>query len=163
MTGNSGRSGAASGRFGRGMRWAAATGGLLAVVGLAALVLAGYHAPEPVGGEALYTEHCASCHGHQGRGQNPARPGGSLAPEQEGWIAPALDMRGHCFSHSRAQLIAIVRDGSTQKGSTMLAFKDRLSDAQVGEIVSYLETLWDAPTRSQYAARNSGGATGHGK
>lgn len=154
MTQNASRSGAAA-RRGWGTRWVAAAGGLLAVAGLAAVGLAGYHGAEPRSGEALYSEHCASCHGPQGRGQNLARPGGSLAPEQEGWIAPALDMRGHCFAHSRAQLIALIRGGSAQKGSTMLPFKDRLSDEEIGTIVSYLETLWDASTRSQYEARGN--------
>jgi mono/diheme cytochrome c family protein len=142
------RSGAASARCRRWMRGALAAGGLLAVLGLG-----GCHDREPAGGLALYTEHCALCHGTRGRGQNPTRPGGSLAPELEGWIAPALDMRGHCFVHSRAQLIAIIRDGSSQKGSTMLAFKDRLTEEDIGEIVSYLETLWDPATRGQYEAR----------
>jgi mono/diheme cytochrome c family protein len=135
--------------------------GLLALALGAALGAAGCHPRPSTDGEALYADLCASCHGPRGRGQNLARPGGSLAPEQEGWIAPALDQRGHCFAHSRAQLIAIVRDGSAQKGSTMLAFRDKLSDEQIGAVVSYLETLWDGPTRRQYAAR-SGSTTARG-
>lgn len=120
---------------------------------LAALFLAGCHEREVAQGAALYVEHCETCHGPNGRGQNPFRPWGSLAPEQEGWIAPALDMRGHCFVHPRSQLISIIRDGSPFPKSTMVGFKAKLSDRQILALISYMETLWDPNTRREYDER----------
>jgi len=136
----------------RRFRQARATAAALGLI-LAAALLAGCHERDVARGAALYTEHCATCHGPNGRGQNPARPWGSLVPEQEGWIAPALDMRGHCYVHPRRQLFSIIRDGSPFKGTTMLAFKSKLSDNQILALVAYLETLWDKNTRREYEER----------
>lgn len=101
----------------------------------------------------MYQIHCAVCHGSEGQGQNPARPYGSIAPEQEGWIAPALNTRGHCFLHSRQQLFSIIRDGSPFPGTPMVGFKDKLTDDQIRALISYLESLWDRNTRREYEAR----------
>jgi mono/diheme cytochrome c family protein len=126
---------------------------LLTLAALCVLALAGCEFTEVSRGKALYTQHCAICHGPNGRGQNPARPWGSLAPEQEGWIAPALDMRGHCYVHPRRQLLSIIRDGSTFKGTTMIGFKDKMDDDQIRALIAYLETLWDKNTRREYESR----------
>jgi len=120
---------------------------------LAGMLLGGCKEQEAARGAALYTVHCAACHGANGQGQNPARPWGSLAPEQEGWIAPALDMRGHCYVHPRKQLFSLIRDGSPFPGTTMVGFKAKLSDEQIRWIVSYLESLWDRRTRKEYEDR----------
>lgn len=125
----------------------------LAALVLAASLLTGCHDRDVARGAALYQAQCASCHGPNGQGQNPARPWGSLVPEQEGWIAPALDMRGHCYVHPRNQLFSIIRDGSPFPGTTMVGFKDRLKDDEIRDIVAYLETLWDKNTRREYLER----------
>ena len=130
---------------------AAACAALLACIS----ALGGCHGRDAQRGAALYSENCASCHGADGRGQNPARPQGSIAPEQEGWIAPALDMRGHCYQHPRKELIGMIRNGSALQGSTMVGFKSKLSDEQIGAVVTYLETLWDLGIRKQYQARDN--------
>ena len=104
-------------------------------------------------GASLFEIHCAVCHGSAGRGQNPARPYGSIAPEQEGWIAPALNARGHCYLHSRKQLLSIIRDGSPFPDTPMVGFKAKLTDAHIRAVISYLESLWDENTRRAYDER----------
>ncbi len=116
-------------------------------------LLAGCDRVDVLRGSAAYSTHCAVCHGLDGRGQNAARPYGSIAPEQEGWIAPALDTRGHCFLHTRAQLFSIIHDGSPFPGTPMVGFKDKLSDSQIRALIVYLVSLWDANTRREYEAR----------
>ena len=125
----------------------------------AVLLLGGCHNREVAQGAAVYSANCATCHGANGRGQNPVRPWGSIAPEQEGWIAPALDNRGHCYQHTRSELVAIIRDGSKEKGSPMVGFKGRLSDQQIDSVVTYLETLWDRPTRNLFRSREDSAAS----
>jgi mono/diheme cytochrome c family protein len=128
-----------------------ACGLLLAACGL---LLAGCHNREAAAqGAALYAQNCASCHGPGGRGQNPARPSGALVPEREGFIAPALDGRGHCAEHPREELVRIVREGSRVPGSPMIGVQGRLTDPEIRAIVSYLESLWDRRTRNRYEAR----------
>src|SRR5690349_14947239 len=107
---------------------------LLPLLGLAA----GCERIQVAQGEKLYSQSCASCHGVDGVGQNPARPYGSIVPEKEGWIAPALDGRGHCFQHSRQQIFEIIRDGSPFPGTPMVGFKDKLTDGEVKALVAYI-------------------------
>jgi len=127
---------------------------LLPAAGLALLLLAsGCHKARQLQGAMLYSEHCAACHGSAGRGQDPRRPYGSIAPDQEGWIAPALDSRGHCFQHTRKELFTIIRDGSPFPGTPMAGFKGKLSDAQIQSLIDYIVSLWDRNTRGQYERR----------
>jgi mono/diheme cytochrome c family protein len=130
-----------------------ARGGALIAAVLLTGWLAGCERMELARGSAVYDQHCAVCHGSAGRGQNPARPYGSIAPEQEGWIAPALDTRGHCFLHTRAQLFSIIRDGSPFPGTPMLGFKDKLTDNEIRAVIAYLVSLWDRNTRREYESR----------
>lgn len=120
---------------------------------LAGLLLAGCHDRQAAQGALYYDVYCSSCHGPNGQGQYPARPWGSVAPDLEGWIAPALDMQGHCYVHPRGQLFSIIRNGSPFPGTTMVGFKNKLTDDQIRAIVAYLESLWDARTRSEYEQR----------
>lgn len=119
------------------------------------MLLGGCERIEAFRGSLVYDEHCVKCHGAEGRGQNPARPYGSIAPEQEGWIAPALDGRGHCYLHTRDQLFSIIRDGSPFPGTPMLSFKDRLDDGQIRAVTAYLISLWDRNTRREYESREA--------
>jgi mono/diheme cytochrome c family protein len=116
-------------------------------------LLGGCQKFEEFRGASIYAAQCANCHGQEGRGQNPARPYGSIAPEQEGWIAPALDGQGHCFLHTRNQLFSIIRDGSTFPGTTMVGFKDKLSDGQIRALIAYIESLWNRNTRREFDLR----------
>jgi len=117
--------------------------------------LGGCERVESFRGSLLYDRHCVVCHGPGGRGQNPARPYGSIAPEVEGWIAPALDGRGHCFLHTRSEITAIVRDGSPFPGTPMVGYKGRLTDEEIGRIVTYLISLWERNTRREYERRET--------
>ncbi|HEX7926104.1 MAG TPA: cytochrome c [bacterium] len=127
--------------------WALAL--LLPLLGLAA----GCERIQVAQGARVYSQYCVSCHGAEGVGQNPARPYGSIVPEKEGWIAPALDGRGHCYQHSRQQIFEIIRDGSPFLGTPMVGFKDKLSDSDVNALVAYIISLWDENMRREYEAR----------
>ena len=100
-------------------------------------------------GAALYAMHCANCHGPQGVGQNPADPFGSADPAV-GFVAPALDGQGHCSAHTPAELMTLVRQGSSVPGSPMLGFGEKLSEAEQRSMVSYLFSLWPRPIQRIY-------------
>ena len=136
-------------------RWWPEMRGLpLAAAGLTLLaLLGGCGKAEEWYGAALYLDHCALCHGSSGRGQDLRRPYGSIAPDQEGWIAPALNSQGHCFLHNRKQIFSIIRDGSPFPGTPMYGVKGQLSDSQIQALVAYIVSLWDRNTREQYEQR----------
>ena len=83
-------------------------------------------------GEALYTTHCASCHGVSGKGDGPI--GVTLNPR------PA-DLRQHAIPgvHADAQLFEWITNGFP--GSRMPAFKTALSDTDRWHLVNFIRTL----------------------
>ena len=115
---------------------------------LALLALAGCHSrphQQVAQGALLYEQHCATCHGPDGQGQDLARPAGNPFPQQEGFIAPALDNRGHCAEHPQEQLFDWIKHGTGVPGSPMQGWEGRLTDDQIRAVLAYLRSLWGAP------------------
>ena len=103
-------------------------------------------------GEALYAQHCASCHGVKLEGepdwQRP-RPDGT-------YPAPPHDGSGHTWHHPDARLLEMVRDGgqaSAMPGvrSRMPGFKGVLSDDEIRTILSFIKRHWSARERAHQA------------
>ena len=83
-------------------------------------------------GAAVYSKYCALCHGSGGAGD------GRAASMQK--VAPA-DLTAS--SRSRSYKLKIVRDGGAGLGrsSSMPAWREVLSDAEIADVVEYVETL----------------------
>lgn len=81
-------------------------------------------------GKALYENFCLSCHGPTGKGDGPAAA--TLQPR------PA-DLAALLQTHDDKYLAARISEG--KEGTAMVAWKNALSDAQIGQIVAYLRTL----------------------
>lgn len=95
-------------------------------------------------GKDLYQANCAACHGSAGEGQDWRTPvPAGLLP------APPHNNEGHTWHHPDQQLLEIVREGGKTQGSTMPAFKDRLTDAQIKAILAYIKTLWGPEERAR--------------
>ena len=93
-------------------------------------------------GQALYLEHCASCHGANLQGQPnwmQRLPNGRLP-------APPHDETGHTWHHSDEQLLVIVRDGldtiAPGYETDMPAFGEKLNDHEVEAILDYIKQTW---------------------
>jgi|GEM_PF-480677 len=96
-------------------------------------------------GQALYQQHCASCHGSNLEGQTNWRQ-----RKADGKLpAPPHDESGHTWHHPDAELIAITRDGmvpgvTAPEGyqSDMPGFGKILSDAEIELILGYIKSFW---------------------
>ncbi len=95
-------------------------------------------------GAALYQQHCALCHGPQAQGhpdwQTPSD--GSFA------AAPPLDGTGNDWKRSRAELAATIRQGVKRKSDkleVMPAWKGRLNDRDIEDVINWMQSLWPAP------------------
>ncbi|WP_231874432.1 cytochrome c [Azoarcus sp. KH32C] len=104
-------------------------------------------------GEAVYREHCASCHGARLEGQpdwRQRRPNGRLP-------APPHDASGHTWHHPNELLINIVRQGMVPPwapagyDSDMPAFGGHLSDADILAVLAYIQSTWPPEVREQRA------------
>jgi mono/diheme cytochrome c family protein len=120
-------------RFGRGVVLALASAG----------VLASTHEVRPgatpvARGAAVFSKYCALCHGSSGAGD------GRAASVQK--VAPA-DLT--VSTRSPGYKLQIVRDGGAELGrsSSMPAWRDVLSDAEIADVVEYVETLKPASSK----------------
>jgi mono/diheme cytochrome c family protein len=106
-------------------------------------------------GEALYAQHCASCHGAALQGQ-PAwrqrRPDGRLP-------APPHDDSGHTWHHPPEQLFAITKFGMVPPNappdytSDMPAFAAVLKDDDIRDILAFIASRWSTEVRQRYRER----------
>lgn len=98
-------------------------------------------------GKAIYTTHCAACHGAQLEGQSDWRqrlPNGRLP-------APPHDQTGHTWHHPDAVLIEIVKNGlvpgkTAPEGyeSDMPAYGKVLSEGEIIAVLAYIKSTWPA-------------------
>ena len=99
-------------------------------------------------GRVLYTTSCQSCHGDQ-QGVGRLELASSHGPE------------GHTWHHADGQLLQMVLDGTDVLQASvglppsvleMPPFKDKLTQAEVLAILSYLKTWWTEQQRDSQAA-----------
>jgi len=78
-------------------------------------------------GEATYKAQCQMCHGATGQGDTPA----GKALQAKSLTDPEV------VKETDAAIIEHIKSGSTK----MPAFKEKLTDAQLEELVAYIRTL----------------------
>jgi mono/diheme cytochrome c family protein len=94
-------------------------------------------------GEALYERSCTICHGSSGHGDGPQSKGLSPAPSDLRNLQGMRAERGYWF-------LRIKRGGKDgplpRERSAMPAWGDHLSDAQIWDLVAYLNALEEGRT-----------------
>ncbi|MGY9004831.1 MAG: c-type cytochrome [Alphaproteobacteria bacterium] len=94
-------------------------------------------------GRKVYMKECASCHGKSGKGQanwQQRQPDGLLP-------APPHDETGHTWHHPDGLLFRLVKNGvgalvSPNYVSSMIPYKDRLSDRDIAASIAYIKSRW---------------------
>jgi len=82
-------------------------------------------------GKAVYGTNCEPCHGPQGMGDGPV--GKTLKPPATDFMSAASKQK------SEADLLKIIEGG--QPKTSMMAWKGRLSDEQLQDVLAYVLTL----------------------
>ncbi len=109
-------------------------------------------------GEGVYKAECASCHGQRLEGQpdwRVRRADGKLP-------APPQDASGHTWHHPMEMLVAITKHGMVPPHappgyqSDMPAFGAKLTDRQIRNVLSYIESTWPAEIRTKRAQMVAG-------
>ncbi len=94
-------------------------------------------------GQQLYANYCSSCHGANLEGQpnwKQPLPDGKLLP-------PPHDSNGHTWHHPDDLLLQIIANGGDPAISTMPAFRDTLSDAEMRAVLAFIKTSWGREER----------------
>lgn len=97
-----------------------------AVLGVA-LLATGTMSFAQSGGEATYKAKCQMCHGATGAGDTPAGKSMKVKAFKDPEVAKMSD----------SAMIALTKNGQGK----MPAYKDKLSDAQIKDVVAYIRTL----------------------
>jgi mono/diheme cytochrome c family protein len=101
-------------------------------------------------GARLFQENCALCHGPEGQGHPDWQTPGVVA-------APPLNGTGNEWKRSRAEMIAIVQTGAKRNGvAVMPGWKDRLTDAEIADIVSWFQALWSPEAYAKWQRAQGG-------
>ncbi len=94
-------------------------------------------------GQRLYANYCSSCHGVNLEGQpnwKQPLPDGKLRP-------PPHDSSGHTWHHPDDLLLEIIANGGDPAISTMPAFGDTLSEAEMRAVLAFIKASWGLEER----------------
>lgn len=89
-------------------------------------------------GWKLYQKNCAVCHGKDGEGAPDWRKmdeNGQLPP-------PPLNGTGHTWHHPTRVLVMTIKEGTAKLGGRMPAWKDRLADQDIADILAWIQAQW---------------------
>lgn len=100
-------------------------------------------------GRTVYQSNCANCHGANAEGA----PNWKKPDDKGNYPPPPHDDSGHSWHHSDRVLYEIIRDGSRDPlrpdaPPQMPAFGDKLSDAEIRAVLTYLTSLWTPEHRA---------------
>lgn len=103
-------------------------------------------------GARLFQENCAQCHGPQAQGH----PDWQRARKEGYAAAPPLNGTGTDISLSRERMVEVIRKGAKRKGvMVMPAWKGRVDDEQITDIISWYQALWPAETYQLWRRANA--------
>lgn len=99
-------------------------------------------------GARLYQEYCALCHGPEAQGhpdwQNPLVT-----------AAPPLNGTGNEWKRRKQDLINAIRNGATRHGEPVMpAWKERLSDQDIEDIIAWFQALWPTDVYDRWRKTN---------
>ncbi len=111
-------------------------------------------------GQALYSTHCAACHGVNLEGQ----PAWQRRKADGRLPAPPHDASGHSWHHADPQLFALTKQGLAPfapRGyqSEMPAFAGVLGDDEIWAILAFIKSTWPSEIQarqSEITARAGG-------
>lgn len=100
------------------------------------------HPAQIAHGRTIYDRYCAECHGVGGQGL----PGDWRVRDADGkYPPPPLDDSAHAWHHPTAALLDAVREGSPPGEGNMPAWKGRLTEQEMQDVVVYIKSLWSDP------------------
>lgn len=105
-----------------------------------------------VNGGRLFQENCAQCHGQAAEGHPEWKK--PLANGKH--PAPPLNGSGHTWHHPKKGLIRTIKHGTAQMGGSMPAWKEKLNDKDIDDIIAWFQARWSDETYRAWQNRDRG-------
>ncbi len=100
-------------------------------------------------GVRLFQEYCAQCHGPEAQGHADWRNPKVVA-------APPLNGTGNEWRRRKQDMIAVIKNGAKRNGEPVMpAWKDRLSDQEIEDIITWYQALWPAEVYARWRKANT--------
>lgn len=89
-------------------------------------------------GYQLFRQNCSQCHGSNAQGA----PNWSQPDANGKYPAPPLNGTGHAWHHPMKALVSTIKFGTARIGGSMPAWKDRLSEQDINDIIAWFQSQW---------------------
>ena len=89
-------------------------------------------------GGKLFQQNCAVCHGKQAEGA----PNWQKMDANGKFPPPPLNGSAHAWHHPQSVLVDTIRNGTAKLGGNMPAWKDKLSNEQINDIIAWFQSKW---------------------
>jgi len=100
-------------------------------------------------GEALFREHCASCHGPNAE----STPNWKQTDADGNYPPPPLNGTAHAWHHDLDLLRRTIREGGARIGGKMPGFADRLGAAEIDSVIAYFQAQWPEEIYQRWSGR----------
>lgn len=110
-----------------------------------------YSSAEVKRGDTLYQANCASCH----KPDTSGTPDWRKADAQGKYPPPPLNGTAHAWHHPLATLRRTIIEGGETLGGSMPGFGDQFSNAQIDDILSWIQSHWSDEIYSRWNERNA--------
>lgn len=99
-------------------------------------------------GVRLFHQHCAQCHGPEAQGHPDWRNPRVAA-------APPLNGNGDVWKRRKPDMIAVIKNGVQRNGEPVMpAWKGRLSDQEIEDIITWYQALWPPEVYERWRKAN---------
>jgi cytochrome c oxidase cbb3-type subunit 3 len=109
---------------------------ILLLVAISAVTFAPVTAGDAAKGKEIYDQLCWRCHGRLGKSDGPVSSAMDPRPRD-------LTDQAYMGKMSDNDLLAVIQGGGAAVGKSpaMMAFKDTLSDDEIGDVIAFIRTL----------------------
>ena len=101
-------------------------------------------------GGKLFQQNCAVCHGKQAEGA----PNWQKMDANGKFPPPPLNGSAHAWHHPQSVLVDTIRNGTAKLGGNMPAWKDKLSNEQINDIIAWFQSKWSDEIYSAWYEMN---------
>ncbi|MGB0732327.1 MAG: c-type cytochrome [Pontibacterium sp.] len=105
-----------------------------------------YYTPQAERGKKVFAANCAICHGANAE----STPHWRTVDNNGHYPPPPLNGSAHAWHHPMTMLGSTIYNGGAPVGGQMPAFKDKLSETDIIDVIAHFQTYWSDDIYQQW-------------